>query len=285
MKLALVLLGLVAINAVFVKKAASDPNMAVFTQLEQIEETEMGKKLLDTIALQMKNKAPLQDIAKMLQDLRENLILQQQEADLQHAANMADCELEIAGYNRRIQFASNEITEASNEIQGLTQQSNFLTSEIENKIKQLAILDEQETALRENRAKEHEDFKSRQVQTPKVIEALDVIATKLGSIEPEGDAEAVLAELHRIGGENPILALVQLASTFSAEKLQSVQDKIAELRASLEQSIIDDREAETQAQLDFEQLIVQFAEQRNNLSVARTDAETKLVSTNNQLSA
>lgn len=35
----------------------------------------MGKKLLETIALQLKNKAPLADIAKMLQDLRENLIL------------------------------------------------------------------------------------------------------------------------------------------------------------------------------------------------------------------
>lgn len=52
-----------------------------------------------------------------------------------------------------------------------------------------------------------------------VVEALDVIASKLGAIQPESDAEAVLAELHRIGGENPILALVSLASTFSAEKL------------------------------------------------------------------
>jgi len=66
----------------------------------------------------------------------------------------------------------------------------------------------------------------------------------LSAIQPEADAEAVLAELTRIGGENPILALVSLASTFSAEKLQSVQDKIAELRASLEQSIIDDQEEE-----------------------------------------
>jgi hypothetical protein len=64
----------------------------------------------------MKNKAPLADIAKMLQDLRENLILQQQEADLQNAATLADCEAEIYGYNRRIEFASNEITESSNEI-------------------------------------------------------------------------------------------------------------------------------------------------------------------------
>jgi hypothetical protein len=88
--------------------------------------------------------------------------------------------------------------------------------------------------LRDTRAKDHEDFVSRENTTPKVIEALDVIATKLSAIQPESDAEAVLAELHRIGGENPILALIQLASTFSAEKLASVQDKIAELRASLE---------------------------------------------------
>jgi len=41
----------------------------------------------------------------------------------------------------------------------------------------------------------------------------------LSAIQPEADAEAVLAELERVGGNNPILALVQLASTFSAEKL------------------------------------------------------------------
>ena len=31
-----------------------------------MEEHELGKKLLDTIALQLNNKAPLSDIAKML---------------------------------------------------------------------------------------------------------------------------------------------------------------------------------------------------------------------------
>jgi len=89
-KLILVLLGLITINAVFVKRAATDPNMAVYAQLESLEDSLMGKKLLDTIALQMKNKAPLSDIAKMLQDLRENLIMQQQDADIQHAADEAE---------------------------------------------------------------------------------------------------------------------------------------------------------------------------------------------------
>lgn len=56
----------------------------------------------------------------MLQNLRENLVLQQQDADLQHAADEADCEAEITGYNRRIDFASNEIEESTTEINQLT---------------------------------------------------------------------------------------------------------------------------------------------------------------------
>ena len=74
---ALVLVAILALStAVFVKKV-SDPNAGVFAELEEIEEHELGRKLLDTIALQMKNSAPLSDIAKMLQDLRENLVSQQ----------------------------------------------------------------------------------------------------------------------------------------------------------------------------------------------------------------
>jgi hypothetical protein len=48
--LTLIALGLVLSSAVFVKKI-SDPNASVFTQLEEIENFDMGKKLLDTISL------------------------------------------------------------------------------------------------------------------------------------------------------------------------------------------------------------------------------------------
>jgi cysteinyl-tRNA synthetase len=219
---ALIVLGLVAANAVFTTRKASDPNANVFAELQDIEENEMGKKLLDTIALQMKNMAPLADIAKMLQSLRENLVLQQQEADMKHAADEVDCQTEIAGYNRRIDFASNEIEEATTEINGLTNQVSQLTAEIENKANQLRILDEQEQILRDTREQEAADFKVRIVQTKEVIEALNVIAAKLGSIEPEGDARAVLLELHKMGNSNPIAALVSLASAFSKDRLDAV---------------------------------------------------------------
>lgn len=39
----------------------------------------------------------------------------------------------------------------------------------------------------------------------------------------------VMAELNKIGGSNPILALVQVASTFSEEALSNVVTKLQEL--------------------------------------------------------
>lgn len=243
----------------------------------------MGRKLLDTIALQMKNKAPLADIARMLQSLRENLVLQQQDADVNHAANEADCSAEIAGYNRRIDFASNEVQESTAEINQLTSMVNQLTMRIENIATQLEILTKQEELLRSTRTAEEEAYKKRQQQTREVIEALNMIATKLGSIEPETDAAAVLLDLHKMGKSNPIAALVSLASAFSPERLANVQQKMGELRASIEQSIVDDAEDELQAQTDFRTIVRQITNQRTNLAAARTEATTLLTQNKNAL--
>lgn len=68
-----------------------------------------------------------------------------------------------------------------------------------------------------------------------------------------------------MGGSNPILALVQLASSFSADQLVNVQQKIQELRGSMQQAVIDDQDNETQSQIDFQTLLSQFADQRTNL--------------------
>ncbi|CAD8111892.1 unnamed protein product [Paramecium primaurelia] len=281
----LICLALIAFTQAVVIKHASNPHAAVFAQLENLEDNPLGKKILDTIAIQMRNQSPLSDIAKMLQDLRENLVLQQQDAELVHVAQEADCEAEIYGYNRRIEFASNEITEATMDINKYTSEIELLQQEIENQVIQLRILNEQEEQLREQRAEDHAAYQEREIQTPKVVEALDVIAAKLSAIQPEADAEVVLAELERVGGENPILALVQLASTFSAEKLQSVQAKIGELRASLEQALIDDREQEIQSQLNFEAQIYSIEEQREAIQSAKAEAETKIVQVEHMLAA
>jgi hypothetical protein len=54
--------------------------------LKYVEGNNFGKKILDTIALQMKNKSPLGDIARLLAEIRQDLATQQAEADQLHNA-------------------------------------------------------------------------------------------------------------------------------------------------------------------------------------------------------
>lgn len=58
-----------ASNAVFLKKTST----TTVNHLRNIQESEFGKRILDTIALQMNNKSPLSDVAKMLNDILANL--------------------------------------------------------------------------------------------------------------------------------------------------------------------------------------------------------------------
>jgi hypothetical protein len=71
---ALIVLNLAFSNAVFLKKP-SKATFTVFNQLKAVEEVGFGKKILDTIALQLKNKSPLGDIAKMLAEIRSDLTM------------------------------------------------------------------------------------------------------------------------------------------------------------------------------------------------------------------
>ncbi|CAD8089802.1 unnamed protein product [Paramecium sonneborni] len=274
-KIIFALLVLSVVQSVFVKRS-SDPTKAVFTQLEAMEEHELGKKLLDTIALQLNNRAPLSDIAKMLQQLRENLILNQQEADQKHAQDEVDCETEIYQYNRRIDYASAEITDSTTEISTLTSKVEQLAQDVENKKVQLDILNEQETTLTEQRANDAEDFIKFENETENVIDAIEVIFTKLSSIQPDQEVVQILTQLNQIGASNPILALMQVASTFSKDQLNNVLNKLSEVSSSLEQSLHDARQSEIQAQLDYERLMVEIESQRESLSSAREDSERQL---------
>jgi len=114
---ALIIANIAFSNAAFLKSSKKEvPQFTVFNQLEQIESNEFGKKILDTIALQMKNKSPLSDIARMLAEIRQDLILQEHEADNLHSQQEHECEEEITEYARRIDEAQVARDDAETEI-------------------------------------------------------------------------------------------------------------------------------------------------------------------------
>lgn len=158
----------------------------------------------------------------MLIQIRQNLVIQQSEADNLHNIQEAECENEISEYNRRIDISTTTISNAESEIATLKAEIQSIEADIRNKNIQLDLLNQREIDLKDSRARDVDDFAIRQEQSNNVLNALDLIIEKFSTIQPHDDKEAVMAELSKIGGSNPILALVQIASTFSPAALEKV---------------------------------------------------------------
>jgi hypothetical protein len=151
-----------------------------------------------------------------------------------------------------------------------------LEGDIRNKKQQLDILNQREIDLRESRARDADDFAKRQAQSVEVIGALDLIIEKFSTIKGVETAQTALADLAKIGTANPIMALVEVASTFSQDSLDKVKSKLEELRVNLQQSVEDDKVNEQAAVGEYEALMQELEEVRKAISVALAESETKL---------
>jgi len=213
----------------------------------------------------------------MLAEIRTDMVVQQKSDDQLHAEREAECEAEINEYVRRINVATIDRDDATSEIANLRSEIGRLNADIRNKQAQLSILDTRDVELRAARERDAADFENRQRQSVEVIGALELIIEKLSNIPAhEGNAEAALAELSRIGGNNPILALVQVASTFSQESLDKVIGKMEELRNSLEAAIEDDKVNEQAALGEYQVLLSEIESTRKKIQQGLADSESQL---------
>jgi len=210
----------------------------------------------------MKNKSPLSDIARMLAEIRQDLVLQEHDADSEHSRQVNECESEIEEYERRIDTAQVTRDDAQGEISMLQGEIANLTSDVKNKSKQLEILDNRDLQLKSDRDSDAFNFAARTAQTTEVLGAIDLIIEKLSGIAPDSSAESVLLQLTKIGKSNPILALAQVASTFSSDSLKKVVGKVDELKESLESSLAQDNNDEEQAISDFNSLMGEISTTR-----------------------
>jgi len=264
-------------NAGFLKQEKKEVKKeTIASQLQEMESHEFGKKILDTITLQLNNNSPISDIARMLAEIRQDLTLQNHEADNLHAAQVVQCDTQITEFNRRIDVATVQRDDAETEIGLLNSEIANLRSDIANKAKQLEILDNREQTLREERESDAFAYAARTAQTEEVISALDLILEKLGGIAPGASNAAVLAQLAKIGTSNPILALAQVASTFSAESLAKVSGVLENLKEDLEESLATDAAEEEEAIADYEEILGEIIATRENIAHAKSEAEGSL---------
>jgi chromosome segregation ATPase len=240
---------LVLINAAFATQVflgnTNKMTTGAFAQLKAIEGTEFGKNLLDTIAIQIQNQAPLSDVAKLLGELKADLIHQQNEDDELHTRREEDCAQSIAEYDRRILVASEEIRQATERIGQITNRIAELEVSIADYEHQIAEAEKSVADAISDRARRAGQFDSRVAQHQGVIEALDLILTKLAEYGNNNlPEETALLQLAKIGNGNPIAAFVQVAASLSPESWKNINEKLTALRDATQASLNEDAEQE-----------------------------------------
>jgi chromosome segregation ATPase len=263
--------------------ATNSKQMGIFAELEEIDSMDFGKKLLDTITLQLNNKSPLGDISKLLADIRGELLKQQDKADAQEARAEHACKKGIRKYNKRIDHDTNEINEAIVAIANYRRQIASLKAQKETFESQLKILANRETQFRAARKKDEEDFAGRLAQQRAVVAALNQITPELENLKPHGNVQAALVELAKIGKSNPIGALLQVAMTLDPGALQRVIQHLNKLKESVAASIQDDIKAEEDAKRNYGKMLAEFNDQRTNINNALTQTKQELETAKNNL--
>jgi peptidoglycan hydrolase CwlO-like protein len=202
----LLLINIALNGAVYLKKPVGS-HQATFAQLREINDSDFGKRILDTIALQLANKSPLSDVASMLAEIRTNLILQQQESDSLHVAQEQECADTIAQLEATINTCQAAADDAAEQIGVLKSEIKAWGIKITQMNNQLDILSARQSQLALAREQDHAAFLQRQEQGPVVLGALDMIVEKLRTIVPTS-VDGAFAELAKIGKSNPIAALL-----------------------------------------------------------------------------
>ena len=215
--------------------------------------------------MQLSSKAPLQDVAKLLADLKDNLYTQQTDSDNLHSSQVAECETDETNYEARIQYAQNEIQEATVNVGSLSTEIKRLQASIDNANLQLSILAKREGNLESNHEQDAADYEQRVLDHTQVLEALDIILPKLQAITAqESSPQAIFAELAKIGKSNPIAALVEVAASLDPEALASVITKLQDIRNSVQNSLDSDKEHQAESEVNYNNLLSEISNVRDS---------------------
>ncbi|EAR83960.2 trichocyst matrix protein, putative (macronuclear) [Tetrahymena thermophila SB210] len=271
----LLILNITFSQAVFLKRPVTQ-HFTVFSQLEKIENHSFGKRILDTVALQITNRVPLGEVAKVISEINSDIQSQQQTADSLQAERSRECESEQDRLNSIITDNNAIKTDALENIAILEVEISQLSANIGNKNQQLTLLSDRVSSIQDARSRDNEDFERRSQETEQVIEALNLIIEKVGSISPETSEQEVFLQLAKIGKSNPILSLVSIASTFSQDSLDNVINKLSQLRESLSASLVEDGEAENRAIKEFNKLVSELHSTINSLNLLISSLNNEL---------
>lgn len=280
----IVLLGLICVLAtaesIF---SINKREIGVFSQLQGIDGSDFGKKLLDTIALQLKNKSPLGDISQLLKNIEVELTTQQNADDAKHSAAVRKCEETNRDYEKRISDATATIGQEIVSSAAYRESLNSFKLQQETYVTQERLLNEHQAKFQKDYDDDRNSHDKRVQQQQAVITALKQIIPELRKLQPDRNVKRALIELARIGRENPIGALLQVAMTLDKGALERVVQHLEKLKKSVEASLADDDKAQATTAENYKQMMEEFSKEKNNLKTALVRVGSDIESTQQKL--
>lgn len=141
-------------------------------EISAIEKSKWGAQLLDTVALQIQSKAPLDKINALLQEIVDDLDRQQTDDDNQYAIDMLWCKDEKKRLNTDITNAKAAVVVAENKIAKRTKAIKEGVALESKLVKQIDTLESHIQHTHDERKKDSEDFAKRDTETNIAIDAI-----------------------------------------------------------------------------------------------------------------
>jgi hypothetical protein len=182
--------------------------------LRRVDSTQYGELLLDVIALQLETSDAIGDIVNVLDDIVDDLVNKQEEADEENKRTVADCNEKDAKYSEIISQANQAINDANSSLVTLRSEKIRLEGEI----------DRVEGEIRKNRKDRADAVAEREAENALYLERL---AEHDESIEATKEAIELLNQLKKspAGASN----LVQIRKTSTT--LMNLREKIQKMDA------------------------------------------------------
>jgi chromosome segregation ATPase len=170
-------------------------------QLAQIDSQDYGKQVLDTIDMELSSGASFDAIIELLNELDAELNADQAEDDRIHAERQQECEEEIAEFNRRIDTATSEITEAEKNLASLRPQYDTTVEQIATKESETESLSRDIANFKNAHSGDTSSYADRVAEHEAAIGAIDEAIIELSKLIGSEAGEGIHDNSVRIDAE------------------------------------------------------------------------------------
>jgi chromosome segregation ATPase len=237
-----------------------------------IDSTDYGRRILDTIHVELMSKGSVDKIVGILNELRGDLVEQQRLDDIKIQEKREECTRVIGGYTDTINRLTPEITQLEIDIPILETKFDEVTNKYNKKLEEIKELEGELKSYDSDFEKDTKDYEARVADHKEAVTAVEATLEYLKKLKGSQAGEGKHETSEAIEGETRAYdysaqSLIQLGA--DQETLDKLVNKLTDVKKNLELSIDDEDKRHDQAEEDYNTTRGKIVATINDLKSAR----------------